>query len=111
MMNTKGGIVTDINTMEVNVFKALAHPIRLKIVKNLRDKVYCVCEMNEDVEFSQSNLSQHLRVLRDAGIVISKKEGLRINYYIKNPDIFKVVDAVEEIVTIQIKALSKSLDD
>lgn len=101
----------DIDTLEMNVFKALAHPIRLKIMKNLRAKVYCVCEMNEDVEFSQSNLSQHLKILRDAGLVISKKEGLRINYYIKNQEIFKLIDSVEEIVAKQIKALNDSLVD
>ena len=88
----------ELEGMEVSIFKALAHPIRLKIIKKLRERVYCVCEMNEDVEFSQSNLSQHLKILRDAGLVYSEKEGMRINYYIKNPDVFQVIDTVESIL-------------
>lgn len=100
----------DLENLEVNIFKALAHPIRLKIIKKLTEKVYCVCEMNEDVEFSQSNLSQHLKILRDAGIVYSEKDGMRINYYIKNPDIIQVTGLVEEMVRKSIKELSEKID-
>ena len=99
----------NLENLEVNIFKALAHPIRLKIIKKLSEKVYCVCEMNEDVEFSQSNLSQHLRILRDAGIVYSEKEGMRINYYIKDPDILKIVDIAESVVINNIKSLNEKL--
>jgi len=100
----------DLENLEVNIFKALAHPIRLKIIKKLRERVYCVCEMNIDVEFSQSNLSQHLKILRDAGIVYCEKEGMRINYYIKDPDILKIVDIVEDMVANNIKSLNAKLD-
>lgn len=99
----------ELETMEVNIYKALAHPIRLKIIKKLREKVYCVCEMTEDVEFSQSNLSQHLKILRDAGIVYCEKDGMRINYFIKNPDISNVVDTVEALVINSVKALSEKI--
>ena len=99
----------DLESLEVSIFKALAHPIRLKIIKKLREKVYCVCEMNEDVEFSQSNLSQHLKILRDAGIVLCEKEGMRINYRIKDYDVLKVIDTVEDIVSKNIKLLNESL--
>ncbi|HYE83969.1 MAG TPA: metalloregulator ArsR/SmtB family transcription factor [Clostridia bacterium] len=101
----------EIDSMEVNVFKALAHPIRLKIIKKLSEKVYCVCEMNEDVEFSQSNLSQHLRILKEAEIVYSKKEGMRINYYIKNQDTLQLISIVEELVRKNIKEMNEKFDD
>ncbi len=100
----------DIENLEVNIFKALAHPIRLKIIKKLSEKMYCVCEMSEDVEFSQSNLSQHLKILRDAGIVYCEKDGMRINYYIKNPDIVQVVNLAEEMVRKSIRELNEKLD-
>lgn len=51
-----------------------------------------------DIEFSQSNLSQHLKILKDAGIVISEKDGLRVNYSIYNSDIKKIVDTSEYII-------------
>jgi len=100
----------DLENLEVNIFKALAHPIRLKIIKKLRERVYCVCELNADVEFSQSNLSQHLKILRDSGIVYCEKEGMRINYYIKDPDILKLVDIAEGMVANNIKLLNAELD-
>lgn len=100
----------ELENFEVNIFKALAHPIRLKIIKKLREKTYCVCEMNEDVEFSQSNLSQHLKILKDAGVVSCEKEGLRINYRIKDYDICKIIDTTEEIVINNIKALGEKIE-
>lgn len=101
----------DLENLEVSIFKALAHPIRLKIIKKLSERIYCVCEMNEDVEFSQSNLSQHLKILRDAGIVYCRKEGMRINYYIKDSDILKVVYVVEGMVINNIRSLNAKLDE
>lgn len=99
----------DLENMEVNIFKALAHPIRLKIIKKLRERVYCVCEMNEDVEFSQSNLSQHLKILRDAGLVYCEKEGMRINYYVKNTDVFQIIDLAEDILRKSIISLNDEI--
>lgn len=97
--------------MEVRIYKALAHPIRLKIMKKLIWQSMCVCEMNEDVDFSQSNLSQHLKVLRDAGIVYCEKEGLRINYYIKDPRIIEILKSVENLMIRQIKELNERLEN
>lgn len=97
--------------MEVRIYKALAHPIRLKIMKKLIRQSMCVCEMNEDVDFSQSNLSQHLKVLRDAGIVYCEKEGLRINYYIKDPRIIEILKSVENLMIRQIKELNERLEN
>ncbi|SHJ75694.1 ArsR/SmtB family transcription factor [Paramaledivibacter caminithermalis] len=95
--------------MEVKILKALAHPIRLKIVKKLANKTLCVCELNEDIEFSQSNLSQHLKILSDAGILIKERDGTRINYYIKNADIIKVLDIIENIVFKEIKKITEEI--
>lgn len=100
----------DLENMEVNIFKALAHPIRLKIIKKLRERVYCVCEMSEDVEFSQSNLSQHLKILRDAGLVYCEKEGMRINYYVKNTDVFQIIDLAEDMLRKSIISLNDEID-
>lgn len=78
--------------------KALAHPIRLKIVKILVDQgELCVCKLNECVEFSQSNLSQHLKILRDAHVLKARKEGQWIYYCIKDESMIKVVKALELI--------------
>ncbi len=81
----------------VKICKALGHPLRYKIVKFLADGPHCVCELNEDVEFSQSNLSQHLKILREAGLLESEKVGLRIFYRLRNENVVHLVEAVEGI--------------
>ena len=92
----------NVEDLEVKIFKALGHPLRLKIVKKLMGKNLCVCELNEDVEFSQSNLSQHLKILKDAGILISEKKGLNIHYAIKNEKIVDMFQIAEEIVKTEL---------
>jgi ArsR family transcriptional regulator len=73
--------------MYVKIYKALAHPIRMKIEMNLLNGPLCVCDLNENVEFSQSNLSQHLKILKDSGILTSEKDGIRIMYKIKDAEV------------------------
>ena len=97
----------DLENLQVKLFKALAHPVRLKIIKKLINESCCVCELKEDNEFSQSNLSQHLKILKEAGILFSKKEGLRVNYYIYNDKIDKIIDISEEMILENIDKIRK----
>lgn len=91
------------------LFKALGHPIRYKIVKFLLEEPRCVCELNQDIEFSQSNLSQHLKILKDAGILKSEKVGLNIHYRIADDKMKELIAAAETYVydyinNLQLKA-------
>lgn len=79
----------------VKILKALGHPIRYKIVKFLYDGPKCVCKLNEDIEFSQANLSQHLKILKEAGILSSEKVGMNIHYRISNEKIKNIIDLVD----------------
>lgn len=92
--------------LSVKIFKALGHPIRYKIVKFLFDEPKCVCKLNEDVEFSQANLSQHLKILKDAGILASEKIGMNIHYRISNDEIKKVIECVDRCVLKYINNLA-----
>ncbi len=80
--------------LSVKILKALAHPIRFQIVQFLMDKPHCVCELNENLAFSQPNLSQHLKVLREAGIIDCKKVGLQTHYFVCLPHTQVLLDAV-----------------
>jgi ArsR family transcriptional regulator len=82
---------------EAKFFKALAHPLRLKIIKKLSDGELCVCKLNEDVDFSQSNLSQHLKILKEAGILNSRKVGMWMYYSIASGKVLEVISMVEEL--------------
>lgn len=79
----------------VKIFKALGHPIRYKIVKFLYDGPKCVCKLNENIEFSQANLSQHLKILKEAGILTSEKVGMNIHYQISSKEIKNIIDIVD----------------
>lgn len=84
--------------ISVRIFKALGHPIRYKIVKFLYDGPKCVCKLNENIEFSQANLSQHLKILKEAGILLSEKIGMETHYRISSEEIKKIIDSVDKFV-------------
>jgi len=62
------------------VMKALRDPNRIKIVKMLQHRMLCVCELKSALGLSQPNTSKHLKILEDAGLVESYKDGLWVNY-------------------------------
>lgn len=64
----------------LKVMKAASDPTRVKILKMLGKKVMCVCEIQTALGTAQSTASKHLKILEDAGLVMSKKDGLWVNY-------------------------------
>jgi len=69
-------------TRKADILKALAHPIRLAIVEALSGGEHCVCEIQPLLGITQSNLSQHLAILREQGIVDARKDGTRVIYWL-----------------------------
>lgn len=61
--------------MYEQVFKALGEPTRLKIMRLLAEKELCVCDLEEILKISQPRVSQHLKVLKQAGLVKERREG------------------------------------
>ncbi|MCG5215840.1 ArsR/SmtB family transcription factor [Streptosporangium sp. KLBMP 9127] len=67
--------------MEIEVLRALAHPVRLGIVRRLaREPDICACDFTDEFEVSQPTISAHLKVLREAGLVTTRREGTTICY-------------------------------
>jgi ArsR family transcriptional regulator, arsenate/arsenite/antimonite-responsive transcriptional repressor len=66
----------------VKVMKALSDPNRVKIIKLLQHKTMCVCELQAALNIAQPTVSKHLKILEDATLVCSRKEGLWVNYSI-----------------------------
>ena len=97
------------NQLISSVFKALAHPTRLQIVKLLRNGEMCVCEILPNLDSEQSNTSQHLTVLKNQGIVESRKDGSKVIYSIKNKEVYEMIDLVEAIILRQIEETKTSL--
>jgi len=77
---------------EVEIFKALADPTRLKILECIKDGEKCICEVIPYTSKSQPNVSLHLKVLKQAGLVNERKDGTKIILSIADKNVFRLVD-------------------
>ena len=77
--------------------KAMAHPLRLKILCLVGHQELMVQEIVEAVGTSQSNISQHLAVMRERGLLASRKEANKVFYRIEDPRILKMIGMMREV--------------
>jgi DNA-binding transcriptional ArsR family regulator len=87
------------NTAEL--FKVLMHPTRLAILEMLRNGEECVCHMTAMLGARQAYVSQQLMVLREAGLVIDRRDGWNIYYHVMRPEVYTVLDAARSMVADQ----------
>jgi DNA-binding transcriptional ArsR family regulator len=85
-------------TMTANALKAMAHPLRWKILCTLGDRELSVSEIVEQTGTSQSNISQHLEQLRNKNIVTSRKDANRIFYKIRNGKLLELVGTMRTVL-------------
>ena len=77
--------------------KAMSHPLRLKILCTLGDKEISVQDIVEHVGTSQSNISQHLAILRDKGILFSRKDANRVYYKVGDSRTLALIDMMRDV--------------
>jgi len=77
--------------------KAIAHPLRLKILCVLGDQEISVQDIVEQVGTSQSNISQHLAILRDKGVLATRKDANRVYYRIGDLRTLKLVGMMRDV--------------
>ena len=85
-------------TMTANALKAMAHPLRWKILCTLGDQEMSVGEIVSHTGTSQSNISQHLEQLRNKNIVTSRKEANRIYYRIRNGKLLELIGTMRSVL-------------
>ena len=90
-------------------FKALAHPVRIKILELLRGGELSVTELQEQLGIEPSSVSQNLSVLRHKKIVDSRKAGTTVYYFVPDPVIFELLDAARKIFNNQLKDTRSTL--
>ncbi len=88
--------------LQAEVLKALAHPIRLAVIQFLSQEEKCVCEIVNHVGTSQSNISKHLSLMKRAGILSDRKEGLSVYYRLNMPCSLNFFQCVREIMETQL---------
>jgi len=77
--------------------KAMSHPLRLKILCTLGDSEVSVQDIVDQVGTSQSNISQHLAILRDKGILTSRKDANRVFYRVSDNRTLKLICMMREV--------------
>ena len=78
--------------IHAEVCKTFGHPKRLMVISTLREGEFTVTELSKQTEIDPSNLSQHLHILRDKGLVATRREGTKIHYSLAHPNILKALD-------------------
>jgi DNA-binding transcriptional ArsR family regulator len=84
--------------LTANALKAMAHPLRWRIICTLGSDELCVGDIVERIGSSQSNISQHLEQLRNKNIVMSRKEANRVYYRIRNDQLLMLVGTMRQVL-------------
>ena len=79
---------------QVELYRVLNHPARLAILEILRDGEQCVCHLEAILGLRQAYISQHLMVLREAGLVEDRRDGWNVFYHVMRRQIYRVTDAM-----------------
>ncbi|MBI3163320.1 MAG: helix-turn-helix transcriptional regulator [Chloroflexi bacterium] len=90
--------------LHAGICHTLANPKRLEIIDKLRTRELSVTELTEALEISQANLSQHLSLMRQRGIVTTRREGLNIYYSLSNPKIIQACDLMRQVLLEYLEA-------
>jgi ArsR family transcriptional regulator len=81
---------------KAGIFKVLAHPTRIHVIETLREGELSVGTILEQVKVEPANLSQHLSVLRQSHLVITRKDGNQVLYSLRDPLLLEVLDAMRK---------------
>ncbi len=97
--------------LKAEILAAIAHPNRIRILELLRKDVRCNCELAPALELEQSNLSRHLKILVQAGVIVSWKEGLRVNFKIADERVLKIIDLAHVVAKQSLEARVGALEE
>lgn len=89
--------MAELSEFKAEFFKALAHPLRIRILDELRNREIGVNDLCARLEAEQSTLSQQLAILRNRNIVVGRKDGQNVLYSVRDPEIFKLLDVAKKI--------------
>ena len=89
--------------LHAEVCKTLSNPVRLRIINELQDGEMTVGAMAKKLDIRQAHVSQHLAVLRQRGVVKTRRDSQNIYYGISNPKIVKACSLIREVLLEQLQ--------
>ncbi len=90
--------------MQAEICKTMSDPKRLRIINELREGELSVREICSRLNLGQSNVSQHLSILRRRGLVTTRREGTSVYYRLSSERISQACDLVKSVLTEQIRS-------
>jgi DNA-binding transcriptional ArsR family regulator len=102
--------VRPLSEIKADLFKALAHPARIRALEVLSTGEHSVSDLIPEVGIEASHLSQQLAVLRRAGLVTTRKEGATVFYALKSPLVRRLLATAKELLLEQLAETRDLLD-
>jgi len=90
------------------VLEEIAHPARLAILLSIRNGEACVCHLEALLGKRQAYISQHLMALRDAGILLSRRDGKFIFYRLRDPLLLELIELAAKMQNVEISDVPTS---
>ena len=91
--------MNELNNMHAEMCKVFTNPTRIEVPNLLRGGAMSVSELIEKTKLSQSNISQHLSIMKNKGIVQSRRDGKKIYYELTNKKIIQAFDIIREVLS------------
>jgi DNA-binding transcriptional ArsR family regulator len=88
---------------KAKLFKVFSDPTRLRILEHLKEGESNVTSLCEALNLKQSTVSQHLRMLKECGAVVARKDGREIFYTIRDPKVMEMLELGEELLVLTIE--------
>jgi DNA-binding transcriptional ArsR family regulator len=95
-------MASDLQGFKAEFFKALAHPIRIRLLELLRHGERSVQELQAALTLDQSTVSQHLAILRAKHVVAARKEGTTVRYAVRDARVGELLDVARAIFNAQL---------
>ena len=93
--------------LHASICQTLSNPKRLEVIDRLRNGEMPVSKIAEVTNISQANLSQHLALMREKGIVIARREGANVYYRLSNPKIIQACDLMRQVLLEHLEAAAE----
>ncbi|MFJ9364545.1 ArsR/SmtB family transcription factor [Nocardia sp. CA-151230] len=96
--------------MKADFFKTLGHPVRIRVLELLSQRNHAVSEMLAEIGVEAANLSQQLSILRRAGLVTARREGLSVTYELTSPQVAELLAVARTILTGVVAGQAEALE-
>ena len=101
--------IGDLQRFKADYLKAMAHPARVRTLEVLRQGEAAVADVQAQIDADVANLSQHLAVLRRAGIVSARKVGLHVLYSVRDTEVFTILDVLRGVFSQRVASMQTVL--